>query len=215
MIIHKHEQGSHEWHLERYGKIGGTALKSLMIKKPIETSALFLELISKASEDFELDPGYISDDMQRGNDLEPLARAEANEYTGLEFKEYGWCENEEHPLSGCSPDGFTEDKKNGLEIKCPSGKTHSKYLMDNVLPDEYFWQCINYFLVNKDMEKLYFVSYRPENNFKPLFVTTLTRDQEIMHTKQKATVQEWVTLAESKLDCIQPMIDSEVNLLAF
>ena len=215
MIIHEHIQGSAEWHEERHGKIGGTSLKSLMLKKPIETSALFIELLSKNCENFKFDPGYTSDDMQRGIDLEPIARAEANIYTGLNFVEFGWCENTKHPISGCSPDGFTEDMKMGLEIKCPSAKTHTKYLLDNTLPDEYFWQCINYFLVNKDLEKLYFVSYRPENNFKPLFVTTITRDQELLHAKQKATVQAFVEMAESKLECIQPMIDSEVNLLSF
>lgn len=37
---------------------------------------------------------------------------------------------------GCSPDGLVGEN-GGLELKCPVGKTHIRYLLDGHLPDEY------------------------------------------------------------------------------
>jgi len=154
-------QGSEEWHKTRDGLIGGTSVEKLVSKT---TSAkLKYEILASRFEDFELEDKKITDAMQRGIELEPLARQYLEEYTGLVFNEYGWLQSDIDIL-GISPDGLTEDKKISCEIKCPSKAVHMSYIQSDILP--YFWQNVNYFAVNPQLEKHYFISYRPESQIQ-------------------------------------------------
>jgi hypothetical protein len=202
MIQGVNEQGTTEWKEERFGMIGGTALKDLMADKKVTDIPLFYKLLGEKSETFVNEHSFINDAMQRGLDLEPVAIQEAEKVLNLEFKSFGWCTREEFPINGCSPDGFTEDLKTAIEIKCPSSSTHAEYCFKNELPKVYFWQCINYFLINTELETLHFVSYRPENYHNPLFVKTITRDEiipfKIGRKALSITVNEWVQLVEAK-----------------
>ena len=155
-------QKSEDWFKMRYRKVGGSTIDKLTT--PAKFKTLKNELISARLEPFV----FIEDDkihskhMDRGNDLEPLARYYVSGYTGLEFKEFGWLQSN-NKIFGLSPDGMTEDEKNSLEIKCPSRAVHTKYILaGNKIPSEYFWQNIAYFAVNPKLEKHFFVSYRPE-----------------------------------------------------
>lgn len=170
-------QGSEEWHKERYGKIGGTSAGDLMSKTSFDK--LKLELIGSALEPFELEDSFTSTAMQRGIELEPLARQYLEDYTGLVFNEYGWLQSEIDCL-GISPDGLTEDQKISCEIKCPSKSVHMSYIFGSILP--YFWQNINYFAINPKLEKHYFISYRPESMI-PGHIIELTRDTIVYRTK--------------------------------
>ena len=42
------------------------------------------------------------------------------------------------------------------------GKNFVKYWIDDKIPDEYYWQCIHYFIVMKDLETLDFIIHNPE-----------------------------------------------------
>lgn len=189
-------QGTEDWHKIKYRKIGGTASAGLFVN----SDTLALELLSEHLEDFELeDDGYINADMQRGNDLEPLARTELSKYANVNFKECGWLESEEITFLGISPDGITEDFKIGCEIKCPSKKKHTEYLLNKSVPKDHVNQCLHNFTVNKYLEKLYFLSFRPESEY-PLSVRILTRDSEIdLGTKAKPNIKpisEWSKVAK-------------------
>ena len=202
MILGKNEQLSHEWKKEKYGLIGGTSLSDLMTSKPVKETALYYQLLSARCEEFFDDHSFTSNDMQRGIDLEPDAVKEAEEYLKKDFLNFGWCTNKSYPLNGCSPDGFTEDLKEGIEVKCPKASTHTSYIIKDEIPKEYFWQVINYFLVNDQLEKLHFTSYRPENTVKPLWVKTVGRFDKlpfkIGRKAEIATVQEWVVYAQER-----------------
>jgi putative phage-type endonuclease len=219
MIISEREQGTIEWKEERYGHIGGTSLADLMVKKPIEESALFDTLIAAHTEPFIDEETFINKAMERGTELEPEARSEASKYFDLEFLEFGTCKREGYPMSHCSPDGFTSDFKDGLEVKCPSASTHIKYCRSGEIPKEYIWQVVNYFFINSDLERLHFVSYRPENTIKPLFVKTVTRESLTdMGTKAKPkmeTIQYLVEEAEIKSLTISAMVGKEIEKLRF
>lgn len=170
-------QGSEEWHKTRYGKIGGTSAGDLMSKTTYDK--LKLDLIGSALEPFELEESFTSAAMQRGIELEPLARQYLEDYTGLVFNEYGWLQSDVDCL-GISPDGLTEDQTISCEIKCPSKAVHMGYILGKTLP--YFWQNINYFAINPKLEKHYFISYRPESAI-PAHIVELTRDSEVFRTK--------------------------------
>ena len=76
----------------------------------------------------------------QGEELEPEARDEFRDITGMTVKEVGFVLCQDGPV-GCSPDGLIVDQSGeyvaGLEIKCPLSKTHALYLLNGVLPPEY------------------------------------------------------------------------------
>lgn len=66
------QQGTPEWKELRWGKIGGSSAKDIMVDK-IENAAIINQLVFEHTEDFVEEDEYISAYMQRGNDLEPFA----------------------------------------------------------------------------------------------------------------------------------------------
>lgn len=231
MKIHwKLQQGTEAWHRERYGKIGGSSSKGLFV----DSDTLFIDILSQKLEDFEMDEdSYISSDMLRGYEMEPLHRREMSKYAGVEFLEAGWIQSK-HPLLGISPDGLTKDAKISAELKCPGRKRHAETLLGGVIPSDHICQCIHYFTVNPKLEKHYFGSFRPESKY-PLFVRTLTRDSlvDIGWTKKGKikedrgfglkeyvssepdlrTVQDWVNLALDRANILQnKLTESLINL---
>jgi hypothetical protein len=142
-VILELEQGSAEWLQARCGR---------------PTASRFSDIITAAKGDLsKTAKGYIreligqtfcpewsysfkSAEMQRGNDLEPEARRAFVDATGLSVAQVGFCIRDDG-VTGCSPDGLITDAAGeymaGLEIKCPSPKTHIGYVLDGGLPDDY------------------------------------------------------------------------------
>lgn len=189
-------QGTPEWFEIKYGKVGGSTSKGLFV--PSDT--LLLELLAEMTEPFVLDEDqFESPDMIRGKELEPLARSEAEKYTGINFVVPGWIQSLSIPILGISPDGLSEDLTISLEIKCPGPKRHIETVYNNEIPKDNIHQSLHYFTVNPKCEKHYFVSFRPESNY-PLWVKLLTLDSVIdLGTKAKPvckTIREWVGVAK-------------------
>ena len=201
------EQGTIEWLECRYGKIGGTLSKGLTVK----SDTLMLHLIAEMLEDFEPEDTYVSSDMQRGNDLEPFARIEAEKYIGIKFIQHGWLQSEECELIGISPDGLSECETVAIEIKCPSAKKHIETVINNEIPSDNIDQCIHYFTVNPKLEKLYFISYRPENKIRPLFVKLATRETIVnIGTKAK---QVNVSIDDTSKDRLKSAIELQEQIV--
>ena len=220
MDISINEQGSPEWHEERYGRIGGTGLNDLMAyflneKKEVTDLALFYSLLAAHSEDFYYEESFTSKDMERGTEMEPEARKDAGEYLGVEFLEFGCCTRPDLPLNHLSPDGLTADFKQSCEIKCPDKHTHAKYLVDDIIPEKYLWQNIDYFLINKDLEKHHFVSFRPENKYKPLFIKTMTRESlfsfKVGKKEYELSVNDLVSFAEDRSKEMLEAVNKEIE----
>jgi len=167
------EQGTPEWHELRWGKIGGTRGNGLFVK----SDTLAIEIVAEECEPYQDEGGFLSSDMQRGNELEPVARERLEEYLGVKFLQAGWISSD-IPRVGISPDGITEDETIQCEIKCPGKKKHTEYALGGIVPKDHIHQCIHAFLVNPKLEKLYFCSFRPES-VKPMFVVELTRESEV------------------------------------
>lgn len=226
-------QRSLEWHEIKWGKIGGTLSGGLL--KP--TDALFIDLISQIGEEFEPTDSYQSYDMIRGVDMEPYGLQYASEYTGINFTVPGWLECEEIPLLGISPDGLSEDHTIQLEMKCPARKKHWETIINNEIPLEHIAQCVHAFTVNPKLEKLYFLSFRPEAVKN--FIKELTRDSmvdiglketyevEVIGAKGKPikpktltrpkliTISECVCMAKQNAINLQNRIDETLEKLKF
>jgi len=166
MIVLKVEQGSPEWHTARAGVITGTRLKAVMGTKTAQET-LLNELLAEQLVGTQ-EETYRTPDMQRGIDEEHFAIQEYKKQTGTEIKEFGFCLHDKYEWIGLSPDGFTEDLKHASEVKSPKSKTQVKYLRAKTVPKEYYWQVIQYFLVNEKLETLDFIIYDPRIKLESL-----------------------------------------------
>lgn len=142
-VIKELQQGTSEWLQARCGRPTASRFSDIITaaKGDLSKSAkgYIRELIGQTFCP-EWEYGFKTKEMQRGNDLEPEARRAFCEATGLTVEEVGFCIRDDG-ISGCSPDGLIVDSEGvymaGLEIKCPSPKTHIEYVMDGGLPDTY------------------------------------------------------------------------------
>ena len=113
----------------------------------------------------------------RGTRLEPDAIAAYERKTGHKVTQVGLCVHDSGHF-GASPDGLIGSMENlawlhGLEIKCPEGKTHLKYLRAGVVPNDYVAQ-VQCSLAVTGLEFWDFWSYHP--NLPPLMVRTYRDD---------------------------------------
>jgi hypothetical protein len=202
-------QRTDEWHEVKWAKIGGT-------RSGVTEKTLLPEIIAELTEPFYGgDEGFTSHAMQRGIDLEPMARERLEAELFIEFNECGWLQSESNDLLGISPDGISADETIMCEIKCPSGKKHMETILNGDILPEYIDQLIHAFVVNDKLEKHYFVSFRPENTIKPLWIKELTLDSEvnigtfakpvIVTVKEavKKKLIEWELFQEKALELIE------------
>lgn len=162
------KQGTEEWLELRAWVITGTKLKSVVWSATVQKTIMY-ELIWE--EFTPLEENISNKAMDRGNELEPIAKAKYEELTGNKVEEVGFIKTEDHIW--LSPDGiiatdFKENKEwshiywKAVEIKCPMWKNFSKYVLENKIPAEYKWQVVQYFVVMQDLEELDFVIYNPD-----------------------------------------------------
>ena len=129
------EQRSKEWHQIRKGSIGGTRAKKVVSSSNMSLlDELIAERLTNVIED-----NYISEDMQRGVDLEPIAIAEFQEQTGIKVEHFGLVTNGQFKNCHLSPDGLIlladGTVFGGVEVKCPGSKKHIEYIRTNKIPD--------------------------------------------------------------------------------
>jgi hypothetical protein len=103
------------------------------------------------------DDVFVSYEMQRGIDLEPVARRAAQKVLGLKIRETGFLVSRSH-RAGSSLDGDINDFEAIVEIKCPRTTTHLQYIEDKGLPDTYMGQLLHNLYISK-ADALFFVSF--------------------------------------------------------
>ena len=173
-------QGSDEWLLARLGKVTGSKFAEATSdgrgSNPSETRKKYME--KRIAERMHKKPiaSYSNENMDRGSELESLARERYEEINGLEVQQVGFVEYNED--IGCSPDGLIGDD-GMLEIKCPLPHTHIRYLRENRLPTTYvkqvqggLWVC--------EREWCDFFSFDPDNMMRPFFCKRVYRDEKII-----------------------------------
>lgn len=167
MIVFTEQQGSEAWLRLRLGKVTSTRIKRIM-------TTTWKEVIDEiiAEQEYPELPydDYISDDMQRGLDMEPLAITHYERTMGVTVdRSAGFIVCEKFPILGYSPDGLI-GSNGGVEVKCPTTKVHVKRLRENKLPNDYKYQIFTAFLVNENLEYMDFVSFDPRLERRPIFV---------------------------------------------
>jgi len=124
-------QGTAEWLALRKTKITATDASIIMGVSPWKTK---LQLYHEKTGD-DVKPLYMNDAMQRGNDLEPIARDLFNLRTGWNMEP----EVIVRDWAMASLDGRDRDSGAILEIKCPGEKDHALAVAGKV-PDHYYPQ---------------------------------------------------------------------------
>ena len=129
----EHIQGSVEWLAHRNNYIGASEAATCMGIDPWRTPyQLWEQKLGMAP------PVNIKPAMQRGTELEPVAREAFELSTGLEvFPQVVY--HPQHNFMMSSMDGLTLDKKEGVEIKCPGEKTH-RIAREGKVPEHYMPQ---------------------------------------------------------------------------
>ncbi len=175
------EQGSDEWHKARLGIPTATGIDSI-VSASGKRSAGFIgylaELIAESIEGSAL-RDFKSRSMERGNELEPKARAAYEFMTDNKVTQVGGVYKDENREIMISPDGLIPELKKGLEIKCPELKTHIRYVLEGVLPTEYVVQVQSSLWVT-GYESWDFVSYCPEYHKQSLYILTIKPNPKMM-----------------------------------
>ncbi len=172
MKTYNMEQGSMEWHEIRLGKVTSTLLKKVLGDSNLDAID---ELIAEIEVGQSDDNDFVSEDMMRGTDLEPIAASEYEKEKGYTTTQCGFATSDLFPLLGVSPDRWVGET-GAVEIKCPKTKTHIKTIRQGQIPNEHKNQVLCYFLVNEKLEWLDFVSFDPRLTKKPLFIHRITRE---------------------------------------
>jgi putative phage-type endonuclease len=193
-IIRDIAQGSPEWMALRVGKIGGSRISDLLTEGRNGAESLTKrkyknELIRERLTGRKLDT-YKTPAMQRGIDLEPMARA------WYEVKYNTFVDQVAivlHPFidgGQCSPDGVVEATNSLIEIKIPNPENH----LDNILTggkqlEQYYDQVQWQLACMPEKEFCDLVSYDPEMpDHLQGFVKRIYRDDEYIQTMQNAVI---------------------------
>lgn len=167
-----------EWLAARRGKITGSRLKDIVVKRGTAKKIGFYELIAERL-------GVPADDesaMDRGTRLESEAVDKFIEMTGkkVDTSLVIWERDDEASIA-ISPDGFVEQAETleateAVETKCLSSARHIEALLTQEIPSEYEFQTLQYFIVNEKLETLYFCFYDPRILVKPFFYIEVKRE---------------------------------------
>lgn len=196
MKIYDFEQGSDEWHEIRKLKLtashateignNGKGLDTYINKK-------IIALIVPNKERF------YGKDMERGDELEPIARFTYEFEKGVNVREVGFIEHCKH--SGYSPDGlvdedYLDDGEGLIEIKCRNDEKHLALLETGKVESGVKWQMQMGMLIT-GRKWCDFISYNP--NFKQsLFVKRFYTDYT-MQEKIKIGLKDGIAKLKLKL----------------
>jgi putative phage-type endonuclease len=193
-IIKGIEQGSPEWMALRIGKIGGSRVADLLTEgrggaESLTRKKYKNELIRERLTGKKLDT-YKTPAMQRGIDLEPMARA------WYEVKYNTFVDQVAivlHPFidgAQCSPDGIVEATNSLIEIKIPNPENH----LDNILTggkqlEQYYDQVQWQLACMPEKEFCDLISFDPDLTGLEGFVKRIYRDDEyIKNTMETAVI---------------------------
>ncbi len=202
------EQRTPEWFAARLGRLTGSRAGDMLAKiKSGEAAArrnlrvdLSLEMITgKAQED-----DFISFDMKRGMELEPIALGEFELRTGKIVQRTGFLSFEDD--FGCSLDGHVDNFEEIIEVKCPKPAIHLSYLrLNGMLPADYIDQCRHNTWIS-DAKWLNFVSYNED--FPPelqLYHTRVHRDTLYIPEYEQAA-RKFMKEVRAEADSIRAMV---------
>lgn len=150
-----------EWKDARRGRVTGTRLKDLVVKRGTAKKKGFYEIIA---ERVAVPRPEYENVLDRGKTLESEALERFAKETGKQVcGDLVIWEREDNPNIALSPDGYVVADKvtEAVEVKCLNSASHIEAYLTKEIPSEYEYQARQYFVVNDDLETLYFCFYDP------------------------------------------------------
>jgi len=185
MKITKYEDRE-EWLEARRGKITGSRLKDLIVKRGTEMKKGYYELVAERlalSTDAEMP-------MDRGARLENEAIETFVADTNIKIiTDLVIWERDDNNYIAISPDGYTADFTIAVEVKCLNSADHIKAFITQQVPKDYEEQVIQYFIVNDQLIRLYFVMYDPRMSVNSFFYLVVERSEIEKKMKEYLTQQ--------------------------
>lgn len=162
-----------EWEAARLCKITGTRLKDIVTLRGTGKKKGYYELIAERL----AIPGNGQDPMERGKELEAEALERFTKETGKKVDNslVLWMRDDNENIA-VSPDGQVIDAPEACEVKCLNSASHIEALLKNDIPDDYRFQRLQYFIVNENLQKLYFIFYDPRMSVKDFFFFEVKRE---------------------------------------
>lgn len=186
-----------DWLSARRGKITGTRLKDLIVKRGTGRKVGFYELLAErlATEPDEENP------MDRGCRLEEEAIARFQIETGkkVDTSLVIWTRDDNDSIA-VSPDGFI-GKTEAVEVKCLSSARHLEAWLEKEIPTDYKDQATQYFIVNDSLKKLTFVFYDPRIPAKDYFTIEINREDI------KEQVEEYLEFEKKVIEEINEIVN--------
>ncbi len=184
-------QRSDEWREARMGRLtGSVAADMLATIKSGEAAArrdLRMQLVCERLTGVPQENGYVSAEMQRGVDLEPVAVAAYEASRSVLVRKSGFLALLDVP-AGCSLDGHVGQFTGIIELKCPKSTTHWRYMQHGKVPADYVAQ-ITHNLWVSGAQWCDFISF--DDRFPPalqLFVVRVPRDEAAIAAYEKAAL---------------------------
>ncbi len=134
------EQRTEDWYQARLGHVTASQMSNVLatIKSGEAASRANyrIQVITERLVGAPTEDAFVSSAMQRGIDLEPVARSVYEAYRSVDVEECGFVQHPSIKWFGASPDGLIGD--DGLiEIKCPNSQQHIQYWCDQKIPSKY------------------------------------------------------------------------------
>lgn len=188
------EQGSVDWKNIRAKKIGASDAPAIMkVSKWKTPYSLWIEKLGHTQDK------SLSKYMQRGLDLEPIAREKYLENTGIRVAPCVAI-SDKYPWMMASVDGF-DGNKNIVEIKCPGQEDHNMALSGKI-PQHYYPQLQHQMFVF-EVEKAFYFSFDGKDGV----ILEILRDDSYI---------EKLILEEKKFfDCVRTLEAPEFEIKDF
>lgn len=203
------EQGSDEWRSFKKGKVSGTRIGKLCAKSKdpevmFDTDKVNQTYYEVLSERLTIELEEIMSPAERGIILQEEAIERFCEEKGISedmVATDGVWQSDKNPNWICSPDAFSNTEKPtwAVEVKCLNSANHLKAILTNDYPSEYVPQVINYFLINENLDTIYFVMYDPRFVAKEL--------QLKVFEVQRADVEPQIKALESVRNAIEDKME--------
>lgn len=197
MQVRKFES-KEEWLDARRGKITGSRLKDIVVKRGTGEKLGFYEIIAERLATTPEDENA----MERGTRLEEEAIQKFSEKTGLKVDtQLVIWEREDNQGIAISPDGFIGGYE-AVEVKCLSSARHIEAKLTGQYPKDYHEQILQYFIVNDNLQKLHFVMYDPRMPQNLQLITFVISRDEV-----KNEIEELKEYQKLKLEQIEKIIN--------
>lgn len=177
MIIHNFDQRTDEWYQIRLGRLTGSDFHTFLGNSETKKNKLLQKAAEKITGESD-EEHFVTEDIQRGIDLEDEAILMYEMQTGNTVDKVGFIERDE--FSGCSPDGLV-GTDGIIEVKCPKQSVFLKQVVEDKIKPEYYTQ-IQYNLFISGRKWCDYIAYNKKFH---LFIKRFTVDKEVFEKIEK------------------------------